>query len=244
MGTCSIYTVYRTAQGQYVAAGWTGNISVGTSGINIMTGTSGPDLMLGLGGGDIMTGLGGDDVMCGGDGNDFLLGNDGNDILDGGNGSDVLNGGNGDYDQLYGGDGNDVLLDGDGVLVAQGGVGTDAITLSVRNGWRDRNGQARFEGVSAGYGDDVVALAILDPAVFFLNITGDERDTPPSPLEGNNDSLAVAGNLDPASVIIKFENRVAVGTTFTATTAISDDDGAEYLTPDGSTTVYLPIVSR
>ena len=226
-----------------MAAGWTGNIVVGTNSGNILNGTNGLDLMLGLGGGDIMNGLDGDDVMCGGDGNDLLLGSGGNDTLDGGAGSDVLNGGTGDYDQLFGGAGNDVLLDGDGVLSAQGGPGNDAITLAVRNGWRNRNNQTRFEGVSAGYADDVIALAILDSALFYLNISGDEYDNPASPLEGNNDSLALGGNIDPASNIIKFEVRVSV-LPLTVTQGISDEVGAEYLIVDDASTSYLPIVSR
>ena len=183
IGTCSTYTVYRTVQGQYVAAGWTGNIIVGTDSNNVLNGTSGADLMLGLGGNDTLDGQGGNDVMCGGTGVDLLRGGADNDYLEGGAGSDVLNGGTGDFDQLYGGDGTDALLDGDGVLIAQGGVGADAITLSWRNGWRDQNNQARIVGVAAGYGNDVVALAILDPARFYVDITGDERDTPPSSLE-------------------------------------------------------------
>ena len=225
IGACGVYTVYQTGQGQYVAAGWAGNIIVGTGGNNILTGNGGADLMLGLGGGDVMNGQGGDDVMCGGAG------------------GDALNGGTGDYDQLFGDDGNDALLDGDGVSVAQGGAGSDAITLVVRNGWRNRNNQARFEGVAAGYGNDVVALSIQDSARFYVDITGDERDIPSSPLEGNNDSLALSGNIDPASIIIKFEVRINV-LPLLVTSGISDEEGAEYLTAEDTTTIYLPIVNK
>jgi hypothetical protein len=216
--------VYRTPQGQLVAGGWTGSIVVGTSGANVMTGNSGPNLMLGLGGSDVMNGLGGDDVMCGG------------------TGSDVINSGTGDFDQMFGEDGNDVLLDGDGVLAAQGGRGSDAITLVLRNGWRNRAGQARLQGVAAGYGNDVVVIGILDAAQFFVDITGDERDNPPSPLEGNNDSLALTGNIDPTSIIIKFEVRVTVPPLM-LTRGIAEEEGAEYVVVPEET-VFLPLVSR
>ncbi|MBX3010787.1 MAG: Ig-like domain repeat protein [Caldilineaceae bacterium] len=228
VGSCGGYTVYRTAQGQYVADGWSGTIKVGTNGNNTLMGTDGPDLLLGLGGNDLLNGKGGDDVLCGGDGVDLLQGHDGNDYLDGGSGNDVLNGGDGDYDQLIGGDGNDVLLDGDGVLIARGGAGNDTITIALRNGWRDPDGQARFTGLAAGYGNDTVGLVILDAERFLVDITGDERDTPASPLEGKNDTLALAGVIDPASTIVKFE-RQAILSAEAAQNIPSDDAGSEYL---------------
>jgi Ca2+-binding RTX toxin-like protein len=126
----------------YTAAGWTGTIKVGTSSNNALGGGNGADLMLGLGGNDKLDGKGGDDVLCGGDGADLLDGGAGNDTLDGGAGNDVLNGGTGDFDTMLGGEGNDVLLDGTGVISAQGGPGNDVITIALRDGWRDPQGQS------------------------------------------------------------------------------------------------------
>lgn len=207
IGTCGVYTIYQVGN-SYSAPGWTGVLKVGTSRNDTLKGSNGPDLLLGLGGNDKLDGKGGDDLLCGGDGVDLLLGGDGNDLLDGGAHNDVLNGGGGDYDQLLGGDGNDTLLDGDGVNVAQGGPGDDLFTLALHKGWLDPNGQPRFTGLTAGYGNDFVGLAILNRVPFFLEISGDERDEPPSPLEGTNDRLALVALRDPASIIIKFEQQV------------------------------------
>ncbi|MEZ4734449.1 MAG: hypothetical protein R3E79_45745, partial [Caldilineaceae bacterium] len=99
IGSCGAYTVYQVGN-SYSAAGWSGNIKVGTNGNNTLLGTNGPDLILGLGGNDLLRGNGGDDLLCGGDGVDLLQGLAGNDLLDGGPGNDVLNGGSGDYDEL------------------------------------------------------------------------------------------------------------------------------------------------
>lgn len=270
IGSCGIYMVYQVGSG-YTAAGWSGTIKVGTSGNNTLNGTSGPDLMLGLGGNDRLDGKGGDDVLCGGEGVDLVQGGASNDYLDGGNGNDVVNGGSGDYDTLLAGDGNDVLLDGDGVINSQGGPGNDAFTIALRNGWRDQSGQPRFTGLTAGYGNDAVGLAVLNAVRFVLDISGDERDEPPSPLEGTNDALVLAALLDPASTIIKFERRVgAVGasaeeqlpTSFADfaldPTTLTDESGAEFLTEpvggeedDGengteelNNWIFLPVVAR
>ena len=241
IGTCGAYTVYVNA-GVYSAAGWSGAIKVGTEAKNTLNGSSGPDLILGLGGNDKLNGKGGDDVLCSGDGVDLLLGGDGNDYLDGGSGNDVLNGGKGDYDSLTAGDGNDVLLDGDGVLSVQGGPGNDLFTIALRNRWLNQHGQPRFTGLTAGYGNDIVGLAILNRVPFFLEMSGDERDEPPSPLEGTNDQLLLKAIRDPASSIIKFEQvRAAseeaateVPTTFAEfpmdPTTLTDESGAIFLT--------------
>ena len=227
---------------------------MGTDKNNTLTGTDGPDLLLGLGGNDLLKGQGGDDLLCGGDGVDLLQGLGGNDYLDGGNGNDVLNGGTGDYDVLVGGEGNDTLLDGDGVRSAQGGAGNDLFTLAVRNGWRDGSGQPRFSGVTAGYGNDIVALAVLNSTRFTVELSGDEYDNPSSALEGQNDSLALAGVIEPTSPIIKFEHQLVVSAD--AETSIpSEEAGAEYLTePVGDAAalddslmaprVFLPLVVR
>jgi hypothetical protein len=205
--------------------------------------------MLSLGNNDILNGKGGDDVLCGGEGNDLLFGNDGNDFLDGGVKDDVLNGGNGDHDDLRGGDGNDVLLDGDGVGGAKGGAGTDVLTLALRNGWRDGSGQRRFIGaLAAGYGNDTVILAILDPGLFEINITGDEQDNPPSQFEGTKDWLGLLGNLFPPPVILKFEKQLVVSVA--DVTHITDETGYEYWVDeeeDGeeqTNEIFLPIVIR
>lgn len=258
IGYCGAYTVYQVGS-NYSAPGWSGAIIVGTDRNNTLTGGNGPDLILGLGGNDLLRGNGGDDLLCGGDGVDLLQGLAGNDYLDGGNGNDVLNGGSGDYDELLAGEGNDVLLDGDGVRNAAGGAGDDLFTLVLRNGWRDGEGQTRFSGLTAGYGNDVVGLAILNRARFFVDISGDDRDDPASPLEGNNDKLALAGVIDPASLFAKFEHRLVVSAD--ATVEIPDEEaGADYLTeavgeepavtPDGEEGkglelhLFLPLVSR
>ena len=233
-----------------MAAGWTGTIKVGTTGNNTLNGASGRDLMLGLAGNDTLQGQGGDDVLCGGDGNDLVQGYAGKDYLDGGIGTDVLNGGAGDHDQLLGGDGNDVLLDGDGVIVASGGAGNDLLTLALRRGWRNLSNQARFEGLAAGYGNDIVGLAILDSTQFYVSLTGDERDNPPSPFEGNQDKLGLVGKITTTSEIIKFEQRaVTVARTMFA---ISDDAGAEYLpveeenqtSESALNQIFLPLVTN
>jgi len=251
VGSCGGYDVYRTPQGQYVAAGWTGTIKVGTTGNNTLNGTSGRDLMLGLAGNDTLQGQGGNDVLCGGDGTDLVQGFAGNDYLDGGAGTDILNGGAGDHDQLYGGDGNDVLLDGDGVLVAYGGAGSDLFTLVLRRGWRNLNNQARFEGLAAGYGNDIVGIAILDSTQFYVSLTGDERDNPPSPLEGNQDKLGLVGRIAATSEIIKFEQRAITGVR-SDIPVISDDAGAEYLPTEeenrvpesAANQIFLPLVAN
>ncbi len=191
VGVCGSYTVYQTGN-SYSAAGWSGAIKVGTHGNNTLTGSNGADLILGLGGNDLIDGKGGADLLCGGEGVDLLTGAAGDDLLDGGNGADVLNGGNGDHDSLIAGDGNDVLLDGDGVINAQGGPGNDVFTLALRDGWRDTNNERKFAGrLAAGYGNDAVILVILDRNPFFVDVTGDERDDPASPLEGNQDRLGL-----------------------------------------------------
>ena len=253
VGVCGGYEV-RQVGSSYSAAGWSGAIKVGTNGNNTLKGANSPDLILGLGGNDKIDGKGGDDVLCGGDGVDLLLGMAGNDHLDGGAGNDVLNGGSGDYDELVGGEGNDVLLDGDGVRNVSGGAGSDLFTLALRNGWRDGNGQARFAGLSGGYGNDAVGLAILNPVQFFVDISGDERDTPASPLEGANDKLALASVIDPASTIIKFEQQLVLSAD--ATVQIPDEEaGAEYLSePVGdertedagalNNQLFLPLINR
>ncbi|MFN8440647.1 MAG: calcium-binding protein [Caldilineaceae bacterium] len=252
VGTCGAYTVYQNGN-SYTAAGWSGSILVGTNSNNTLNGTNGPDLILGLGGNDKIDGKSGDDLLCGGDGVDLLQGMGGNDFIDGGKGSDVLNGGSGDYDELLGGEGNDTLLDGDGVRNVSGGAGSDLLTIVLRNGWRNGNGQANFAGLTAGYGNDVVGLAILDPARFTLDISGDERDNPASPLEGNNDGLGLVGVIDPASSILKFEKRLVVSADAELQIP-SEEAGAEYLTePVGdngaedatlSNRIFLPVVSR
>jgi len=250
IGSCGDYTVYQ-ANSSYIAIGWSGSIKVGTHKGNTLNGTAARDLILGLGGNDKIDGKGGDDLLCGGDGVDLLLGGAGNDLLDGGAGNDVLNGGSGDHDQLLAGEGNDVLLDGDGVINAQGGLGNDLFTLALRNGWRDSNGQTQFAGrLAAGYGNDAVVLVIQDRSPFFVDVTGDERDDPASPLEGDKDGLGLLGHLSPTPVKIKFEKELVISAD---AAQISDDAGAELLSEavgDGTDTaaqnnhIFLPVINR
>ncbi len=84
-------------------------------------------------------------------------------------------------------------------------------------------------GVFGGYDNDVIGLAILNPVPFLVEITGDEQDNPASPLEGNNDSLALAGVIDPASLISKIEHQLVVSAE-AAQTIPSEEAGVEYLT--------------
>lgn len=251
VGACGNYRVYSSG-GSYIAPGWSGAIKVGTNSRNTLNGSSGADLILGLAGNDLIRGNGGDDVLCGGDGVDFLLGYDGNDRLEGGEGSDVLNGGDGDYDQIIGGAGNDALLDGDGVLTAQGGAGDDLLTIALRNGWRDGNGQPRFAGLAAGYNNDLVTLLILNSTRFLIDITGDERDVPPSAQEGNKDKLILLGVIDPASMIIKFEHKLVIsaddqqeipdaeaGARYLSEPVGEDSESAELLNR-----IFLPLLNR
>ncbi|MEI8166805.1 MAG: hypothetical protein WCG26_10515, partial [Chloroflexales bacterium] len=149
------------------------------------------------------------DQLFGEAGNDHLVGGAGDDQLDGGTGNDQLDGGAGDNDTLVGGDGNDRLSDGDGVRGAHGGAGNDTLDLTLRAGWRTTSGLPRFDGaLTGGYGDDTVTLTLEGTSARFITISGDERDVPPSPLEGRNDRLTLRGApVTRDSVIIKFERR-------------------------------------
>jgi hypothetical protein len=223
-------------------------------------GGDGDDTLEGSDGNDYLVGKQGNDILRSGKGVDLLKGYAGDDLLDGGDGNDVLNGGSGDFDQLLAGDGKDVLLDWDGVVSAQGGSGNDLFALALRNGWRDPDNQARFTGLTAGYGNDIVGLVILDHTPFHLEISGDEYDEPPSPLEGNNDRLALLAKLDPTSSIIKFERVVPVGVAQVSPdeegleidpTTLTDESGAEFLSePVGSDEtdqqqrMFLPLVTE
>ncbi|MEI7643741.1 MAG: putative Ig domain-containing protein [Chloroflexales bacterium] len=152
---------------------------------------------------------GGNDQLFGEAGNDHLFGNAGDDRLDGGTGDDDLDGGAGDADVLVGGEGNDTLRDRDGVNGASGGAGNDTFDMTFRSGWRAPNGQLRVDGtITGGYGDDTVTLTFEDTTAAFLTISGDERDTPPSALEGRKDRLTLRGTpVRRDSVIIKFERQ-------------------------------------
>lgn len=237
VGVCGSITVYRNA-GKLTAPGWGGKLYVGTNGANTITGTGGRDLMLGLGGNDKLNGKGGDDLICGGDGVDLLTGEAGNDYLDGGAGNDVINGGAGSHDTLIADAGNDILLDGDGVISAQGGPGNDVFTIALHNGWRNQSGQATFHGLTGGYDNDNVGLAVFGTTPLLLDISGDERDNPASPLEGRNDLLLLLGVIDPASTLRKFEQQLVVTASAETQpqgflidpTTLTDTSGAEFLT--------------
>ncbi len=146
-----------------------------------------------------------DDTIFGYDGNDKLYGRDGNDALYGGPGNDYLNGNLGDFDRMYGDDGNDRLIDGDGVIAAHGGNNNDTLVITLRYGWLSPDGQFTFDGITAGYGNDTVRLTLKDQTGhYFVTISGDEYDVPPSPDEGN-DVLNLRGHITPDSEFIKFE---------------------------------------
>ncbi len=225
IGTCFEYTVYQVGE-TYTAAGWDGNIIVGTALQNNITGTAGPDLILGLGGNDILNGKGGDDVICGGEGNDLIYGELGNDRLDGGNHNDVLNGGTGNYDVLIGGEGNDTLLDPDGVAELLGGPGNDQINLSLHAGWRDEAGAPTFVNrFAAGLGNDTVTFGILGQTTFVVRITGDEWEDTDG--EGTADTIRFAGRIQrDASEFLKFEGQVIIATS--ALPVITDETGFEF----------------
>ncbi|MFN8440641.1 MAG: hypothetical protein U0175_07735 [Caldilineaceae bacterium] len=101
--------------------------------------------------------------------------------------------------------------------------------------------------------DDLVGLAILDPARFTFDISSGERDNPASLLEGNNDSLGLAGVITPASSILKFEKRLVVSTDRDVQIS-SEESGAEYLSkPVGEESgedamltnrIFLPLLNR
>lgn len=84
-----------------------------------------------------------------------------------------------------------------------------------------------------------MGLAVLGRAVLFLDISGDERDNPPNPLEGQQDGLILVGAIDPTSISIKFEQQVVIsassGTSLVDQgfdldpTTLTDERGSEFL---------------
>jgi hypothetical protein len=207
IASCGGYQVYQLPGGSYTAPGWHGRIIVGTAGNDRMRGTGADELILGLGGNDRIEGRGGADVICGGAGNDWLIGGNGNELLDGGPGNDKLNGSFGFHDVLIGGEGNDLITDPDGASIVSGGPGSDVIGIVYKNGWKTPAGQRQIDGITAGYGNDSVNLALGGHQPYLLTISGDEYDDPTSPLEGLSDSLLVIGPVDSASRVIKFERQ-------------------------------------
>ena len=113
---------------------------------------------------------------------------------------------------------------------------------------------------SGGYGNDAAALAIRNLAQFWVEISGDEDDDPPSEQEGDNDRLLLAGVIDPASPIIKFEESLILGPNANLAeygfaldpSALTDESGAEFLSepvggdaptqPEQSDRVFVPLV--
>jgi hypothetical protein len=205
IGLCGPYTVYQTSVGSYTAPGWSGRIIVGTAGSDRIRGSSQDELILGLAGNDYIEGRGGQDLICGGEGNDQLFGGGGTDFLDGGPGNDRLNSGTGFHDVLIGGSGDDLLADPDGAVIISGGPGNDTIAVFYKNGWTNPSGTRVIDGITGGYDNDTVNIALGGRRLYLLDISGDERDSPPSPLEGLADRLILLGPLDPASTLIKFE---------------------------------------
>ncbi len=178
----------------------------GTNGNDRIIGAYENDTIYGYDGNDKLYGYKGNDTLFGGNGNDKLSGYKGDDTLFGGNDNDRLDGGYGDFDRLYGEDGDDRLIDRDGVAAAHGGNGNDKLYITLHRKWLSIDGQRSFDGLlSGGYGDDYVRLTIQSRYDYFVNITGDERDDPPSPDEGDNDVLKLHAHMTPDSIIIKFE---------------------------------------
>lgn len=87
-----------------------------------------------------------------------------------------------------------------------------------------------------------MALAILNRVPFFLEMSGDERDEPPSPLKVPMIGPALAALRDPASSIIKFEQVRAASDETAADapvtfeefpvdpTTLTDESGENFLT--------------
>ena len=66
---CDIYELTEVSAGVYEAAGFSGNVivgTVGTVGADVLEGTSGADLIVGRRGADSINRKGGDDAICGG----------------------------------------------------------------------------------------------------------------------------------------------------------------------------------
>ncbi len=207
---CFAYSVQQVGGGNYIAPGWSGNIIVGTMGNDQLRGTKNADLILGLAGKDVISGLDGDDVICGGAGNDRITGGVGNDQLDGGAENDQINSGTGYHDIVLGGPGNDTLSDPDGLLIVQGGAGIDKLSTIFHKNWLNPTAERRFDGLAAGYDNDRVNLVISGRVALLLDLTGDERDEPASPLEGNDDRLTIKGPVAPGSTVVKFEKQPRV----------------------------------
>ena len=138
--SCDGYEIVEVATGVYQAAGFDGNVIVGTTDADVLEGTSGADLIVGRRGADIIRGRAGDDVICGGAGQDVIEGNGGNDRIRGAAGADEIAGGRGD-DTLYGGNGADLLKGNEGNDTIVGGRGNDEIrggrNQDVLNGGKD-----------------------------------------------------------------------------------------------------------
>jgi hypothetical protein len=71
----------------------------------------------------------------------------------------------------------------------------------LRKGWRAPSNQTNFDGrLSGGYGNDTVSVNSAGAATSLVDMTEDKRDTPASPLEGN-DSLSLSRHGAANSVI-------------------------------------------
>ncbi len=131
--SCGGFKIFKTAEGDFIAPGFDGEVIVGSNGHDSLIGTDDPDLILGLGGADDIFGKKGDDVIYGGHGADFIKGQRGNDTLYGQRGQDELFGGRGG-DKLFGGKGDDELFGNQGADTLNGGNGDDFC-----RGGRDRD---------------------------------------------------------------------------------------------------------
>lgn len=171
----------------------TGSVTPNAAGGFDIVGTAGDDVIVGSERDDLIAGTDGDDVICG---------LSGDDLLKGGRGADLIYGGQGDLDELDGGLGPDTLVDLNGNAGMRGGPGDDVLTVTIPLGWN--GGAMTYSGLLAGYGDDTVTFD-NGVAGLLVQMSGDELDSPPSPLEGAADVLVPSGMaIDPASMIIKF----------------------------------------
>ncbi len=180
----------------------------GTSQLDdVIVGTPGNDIIKGHSGFDLICGLAGNDWIWGDNDNDIILAGGGNDLVWGGNGNDEIDGGVGAYDRMFGDNGADYLYDPDGVESAHGENGDDTIIVTLADGWRKPNGQARFDGwMHGGLGSDEASLTLCDPSVnYFINTSGDRSGEIIND-EANYDTIYLRGTAVNSGSIITWDN--------------------------------------
>ncbi len=202
-------------------------------------------------GADYLTGGKGDDTLDGGDGNDRLLGGNGNDVLMGGSGADRISGGNGD-DWGYGDDGNDQVQGDAGNDTLEGGTGTDNLVGGAGNDALFGNdGNDTLDG---GAGADLLIGAEGNDKMYGragrdVLLGGSEVDTI---LGGTDEDLLVADTTSNdedefALAFIwstwsgggSFDTRMSDLASYFDETTISDNDGFDSLTGEGSNDWFI-----